>query len=90
MKYLPLKIKVTDTFTIRADRYNYILLESYETTSRKTGKPMTRERESYYPSIEQCIKAVRQHEIKLCPGIDEVLECLQRSYTLDKEVSDAV
>jgi len=88
MKYLPLKIKVSDNFTIRADRYNYILVETYESLSRETGKLEIRERESYYPSIEQCVRAVRQHQVKLCEGIDELMEALQRSYTLDKEVCD--
>lgn len=81
-------IKVNDNYRIESDRYNFILIEIYEGQD-KDGNPKTQEREQYFPTIEQCLRRVRQNEIKACFDIDEVLAVLKKSYELDRISAEA-
>ena len=95
MKKEKLNIKINDSFRIEADRYNYILIESY---LGKPGKdkhgnptePKIQTHESYFPSLEQCIRAVRDMDIKRSDTIDQIFDALQRSYALDKVSAESI
>lgn len=75
---------VNDRFQILADTYCYHLVETYEGINRKTKEPKQQQRTSYYPSLEQCLRAVKDAEVKQCSGVQEILEALQRSYTISE------
>ena len=78
---------VNDRFQILADNYCYHLVETYKGINKKTKEAKEQKRTSYYPSLEQCLRAVKDVEVKECTGVDEILEALQRSYTVSQEVA---
>ena len=79
-----LRLVINDSFRIEADKYQYILIESYMGKD-KDGNPKMMEHKSYYPTLEQCIRAVRNMDIKRSSTIDEIFDALMRSYALDKQ-----
>ncbi len=78
---------VNDKFKIEADNYCYHLVETYEGVDRKTRQPKQQHKTSYYPSLEQCLRAVKEAEIRECQGIDEVLNALSRSYKIAQDTA---
>lgn len=82
-------IKVNDNFRIASDKYQYILIESYEGQD-KDGNSKIHENQSYYPSLELCLRAVRDSEVKQCETIDHIFEALTRSYALDRQSADNI
>ena len=82
-------IKVNDNYRIESDYYNFILIEKYMGKDAETGEPKEHERKQFFPNIEQCLRRVRENEIKACFDIDEVVAVLQKSYELDKISAEA-
>lgn len=89
MNQTHLRLKVTDSFYIKTDRYNYILIEKYMAKD-KDGNPKMREHKQFFPNLEQCLRRVRECEGKFCHNFDELYEVLQKSYVLDAETADSV
>jgi len=81
---------VNDKFRIEVDNYCYHLIETYEGVDRKTKQPKEQQKVSYYPSLEQCLRAVKEAEIRECQGIDEVLNALTRSYQIAQDTARAM
>lgn len=78
---------VNNRFQILSDSYCYHLVESYKGINKKTREPKEQQRTRYYPSLEQCLIAVKDAEVKECTGVQEILDALQRCYTVSQEVA---
>jgi hypothetical protein len=90
VKTSKLLFTVNDRFKVKVDNYCYHLVETYEGLERKTRKTKQQEIVSFYPSLEQCLRAVKEAEIKECQGIDEVLNALTRSYKIAQETAEGM
>ena len=73
---------INDKFKIDSDKYQFILIETYEGKDRD-GYPKQHERMTYYPCLEQCLKAIRDEECKEAGTVAELLEALHKAYELD-------
>lgn len=70
-------IKITDTLAIDQDRYNWILINKAD-----------RNRKSFHPTLEQCLRAARDIEAKSAVDLEALFSVLQRSYRLDHIAAD--
>ena len=66
-------IKLDDKFSIRRDRYQWILTQTYEGKDRK-GNPKKQSRENYFGKIDQVASYINNVLGEKCETLDELIE----------------
>jgi len=77
-----MNIKLNSRYSVTADRYNWILLESIAGMT-KEGKPKSTIKKHYYPRLEWCLNRAIETDAKHAMSLVEIKQTLEagRAYT---------
>lgn len=82
-------VKINERFSIERDKYQWVLVEHKNGTSKK-GEAIKTEARSYYPKLEQICNEIVEREAGDCATVKEIIVSLKLGQEYAKTILEVV